>query len=594
VVTQRKVSLQPGTELAVPFDAIMTTSGAAVWSVEIVPDKDFFPVNNSASTVVQVSGKPRVLVLHEEPKDMRAAVTALRQQNIDVDIRGKRGLPTTIEEMAAFDAILLSNVPAHQLTPRQHEMLRQYVTDLGGGLGMLGSGDSFGLGGYFKTPVEEVLPIVSRFEKEKERPSMALALVLDKSGSMEGIPIQLARQAAKLAVEMLTSRDQVAVIGFDSEAQVFCEMTPASDQGSIQAAIDSMAADGGTNMFPALEHAAVMLRTTSAKVKHVIVMTDGQTAEGDNLGLTRRLADDGATVSSVALGDGAARELLQQIAEAGNGRYYETTDPNNVPQIFTRETLQASRSAIKEDIFAPVLVTPHAALAGFTEAELPPVLGYAMAQPKPTAQVLLGLETGDPLLALSRHGLGMGLAYTSDLTDRWGAEMLSWENGGAFWAQLIRTIARRTDTEGMELSTQAKHGRYQLTITRTATDGSPVTGLSWTANSMTPDQNASHSMQEIGLGKYQLSVPLPAAGQLTLRAHDTQYNKLAVRHHASAYPAEYQLGTEPDAAVASIAPFVPEQSLADLPPVTLPSSVRTPFYLCSLLALLGSVLLRRV
>src|SRR5690606_17270890 len=122
---------------------------------------------------------------------------------------------------------------------------KQYVIDLGGGLMMLGSENSFGLGGYYKTPVEEVLPLVSRFEKEKEKPSLAMVLVIDKSGSMDGLPIQLARQAAKAAVELLSARDSIAVVGFDDQAQVVCEMTSAADGETVQAAIDSLQAGGG-------------------------------------------------------------------------------------------------------------------------------------------------------------------------------------------------------------------------------------------------------------------------------------------------------------------------------------------------------------
>ena len=113
----------------------------------------------------------------------------LREQEIEVEVRGHYGLPETLEEMASFDAIILADLPATSLTPRQMQMVKRYVTDLGGGLVMMGSENSFGLGGYYKTPVEDVLPLISRFEKEKEKPSLAMVLVIDKSGSMTGVPI---------------------------------------------------------------------------------------------------------------------------------------------------------------------------------------------------------------------------------------------------------------------------------------------------------------------------------------------------------------------------------------------------------------------
>ena len=64
--------------------------------------------------------------------------------------------------------------------------IRTYVQDLGGGLVMIGGDQAFGLGGYYKTTIEEILPVRSDFEKEKEKPSIAMVLVIDKSGSMDG------------------------------------------------------------------------------------------------------------------------------------------------------------------------------------------------------------------------------------------------------------------------------------------------------------------------------------------------------------------------------------------------------------------------
>jgi Ca-activated chloride channel homolog len=319
---------------------------------------------------------------------------------------------------------------------------------------MMGSENTYGLGGYYKTPVEEVLPLVSRFEKEKEKPSLAMIIVLDRSGSMSGTPLALARQAARSAAELLSPQDQICVIAFDDQATLVLDLTPAGNRAQIAAAIDSIAEGGGTNMQPAMVQARDILRGASAKVKHVIGLTDGQTDASNLVQLCQEMADSGTTVSTVAMGDGAARELLAQMAQAGNGRYYETTAPENVPQIFTRETMQASRSAIKEDIYSVAAVSDHPALTGFTDATFPPVLGYVMAKPKPTAQVLLSLESGDPYLAIGRYGSGTGVCCTADLTERWSSEWLTWGGCGKFWAQIFRSALKRADATGVEVHPQ--------------------------------------------------------------------------------------------------------------------------------------------
>jgi Ca-activated chloride channel family protein len=594
-VQEKAVALKPGEEARVWFDTEMTTPGPSVWSAELVPEKDHFPINNQATTTITVRGKPRLLVLHQDEKKMRQFSRALKEQDFEVDLRGKRGLPESMEELLAFDGIMLANLAATDMTPRQMNLLRSYVADFGGGLVMLGSDNSFGLGGYYKTPVEEVLPLVSRFEKEKEKPSLAMVLVIDKSGSMEGTPIALARQAAKSAAELLSPQDQIAVVGFDGDAQVVCDMTPASQQGTIQAAIDSLAAGGGTYMYTGMVVGKDMLERTTAKVKHMICLTDGQTQDADHMGLTQQMVDAGVTVSTVGLGEGAARQLLQQIAETGRGRYYESNDPSSLPQIFTKETTQASKSAVQEGLFQPIEVTQHPMLAGYTADSLPVSLGYVMTEPKPAAQVLLAAEHGDPLLAVGRFGLGIGLAYTSDLTEIWGGEWLAWDGCGRFWAQVLRGALRKADTEGLEARGEVRHNEWITTIERRGTDNTPVSGIHWSAQVLDENGNTHDvTVEEIGLGRYQARVPVGQRKHLSLRVHDKDNDKLEVKHYRAAYPAEYRLeGKTPDDLLA-LQSYKPDQLLAALQPARNIKPVGHWFSWFGLFTLLLGVLLRRL
>ena len=577
------------------MDVDMTTPGPSVWTAELLPENDYFPINNQLASTVTVRGQPRVLVIHQDEKEMRPFSRALKEQEFDIDVRGKFGLPESLEEMLAFDCIILADVSATDLTVRQMDLLQKYVADFGGGLAMFGSDNSFGLGGYYKTPVEEVLPLISRFEKEKEKPSLSMVLVIDKSGSMSGVPIALARQAAKATVELLGPRDQIAVIGFDSNAQVVSDMRSAAERDAVQAAIDSLEAGGGTDVYPAMVVGRDMLDNAVTKVKHMIILSDGQTAQADHLGLTQAMADSGVTVSTVALGDGAARELMASIAEVGRGRYYETMDPSTVPQIFTKETMQASKSAIKEDLYGVVQVGDHPMLAGYADADLPFALGYVMTEPKPTAQVLLAAETGDPLMAVSRFGLGVGLAYTSDVTEKWGGEWLAWDEGGKFWAQVLRSIVRKSDAEGLSVEGEVRDGVWRVDVTRRDPDRSPVSKLDWDAQLLGENGKMSPvAIREIGLGKYRAEVPLGDADKLSLRLHDRDYDKLKVLHFLAPYPREYQLSAELPDALSACEKFQPALVREDLDPVGRHRPVASWFALAALACLLAGILLRRI
>ena len=592
-VTDEEVQLSSGQNNLFYVDVEMTTSGASLWTAELVPEMDHFPNNNQASCSVNVQGKPRVLVLHADSSEMRAMQRILEEQNFEIDVRGKFGLPDTMEGMLAFDAIVLADLPATDIEPRQMQLLKQFVSDFGGGLVMLGSENSFGLGGYFKTPVEEVLPLVSRFEKEKEKPALAMVLVIDKSGSMQGLPIALARQAAKAAVELLSPRDMIGVVAFDGQPYLVSEITSAGDADTVNAAIDSLAAGGGTYMYPAMEIAKDMLENASAKIRHMICLSDGHTQPADHEGLTQAMKDAGITVSTVALG-GADRQLMETIAEIGGGRYYETDNPENVPQIFTKETMQASRSAIKEDIFGTVRTGDHQIVSGYADDQFPFSLGYVMTEAKPTAQVLLVAETGDPLLAQSRFGLGTGLAFTCDLTERWGGEWLSWDDCGKFWAQALRCIVRKEDARGVHIEQSVDATNWNLSITRTAANGEPVNGVNWEITAL-DEVGKRHEVaaREVGLGRYTADVKLENQSRMTLRLHDVDHDRLKVLHYHQPYPAEYRLSQEMPSALAALGP-PPLDLHEDLVPERRRKSISHYAHFAALACLFGSVLLRRV
>jgi len=595
VVEQADVELNPDNDNTVLLDVPMNTPGASVWTAELVAEDDYFPINNQQSCTVTVRGKPRLLILHQKPQEIRAISRALKEQEFEIETRGIYGLGETMEQLLEFDAIILADIAATDISPRQMELVKRYVIDFGGGLIMMGSDNSFGLGGYYKTPIEEVIPLISRYEKEKEKPSLAMALVIDKSGSMSGMKIQLARQAAKATVELLSPQDKIGVVGFDGRAFIVCEMTSAASGDTVKDAIDTLAAGGGTYMYPGMQTAMQMLEMTSAKVKHVIVLGDGQSQPADHEGLAAEMSDMGITVSTVALGQGADRGLMASIAEIGRGRYYETMDPTSVPQIFTRETMQASRSAIKEDIFMTIQTGDHPFMAGFNEDELPFTLGYVMTEPKPTSQVLLAAETGDPLLAISRYGLGVGMAYTSDLTEKWGGEWLAWDGGAKFWSQAIRCIVRKADVEGMQTHQQLVNGKWQINIVRRDENSMPVSAIKWDCRYL--DANGAMTglgVKQVGLGRYKVEVDVRNEKKMSLRLHDQDHDKLAVLHYHQAYPAEYNLSNKPNQGFEVLDRFTSKTIRGGAEPARHKKPVSHWAYLLSLASMMGGILLRRI
>lgn len=414
--------------------------------------------NNSDSGLVYAAGKPRALIIESDPRLIRELAYGLEDEGIQADVRPPQGMPDSLSDLQNYELLILSNVPATALTQKQMEIARTFVQELGGGFIMLGGEQSFGLGGYYKSTLEEILPVRSDFEKEKEKPSLAMVLSIDKSGSMSGEKIEMAKSAARSAVELLGRRDQVAVLAFDGETFVISEMQRASNKGGIDSDIARIDAGGGTTMYPSMEMAYEMLQATSAKLKHVILLTDGVSSPGDFEGITQTMASSKITVSTVAVGEGSATDLLEEIARIGKGRYYFTSDPAQVPQIFAKETVTASKSAIDEQPFLPQVIRATHALKDIDMDAAPFLLGYVITRPKPTSEVILATETGDPLLAWWRYGLGMTAAFTSDAKSRWAAEWMTWPGFSKFWTQVIRQVMRKSDARGIAIETQ-RHGQ---------------------------------------------------------------------------------------------------------------------------------------
>ncbi len=507
--------------------------------------RDTIVDNNSDSGLVYTAGKPRVLLVESDTDQAKHLTWALEEQNMQVDVRPPRGVPETLAELQNYDLLILSNVPATSLSMRQMQVARTYVQDLGGGLIMLGGDQSFGLGGYYKTTLEEILPVRSDFEKEKEKPSLAMMLVIDKSGSMGGEKIEMAKEAARAAVELLGPSDKVGVLAFEGENFWVSELHPCNDKGFVLDRIAGLEAGGGTVMAPAMEEAYETLRGAIAKLKHMIILTDGISQPGDFEGIAQAMAADRITVSTVAMGADADQQLLEEIAHIGNGRYYVADDPAQVPQIFAKETVTASKSAINEQPFSPTIVRPTQVLADLGLDTAPFLLGYVITRPKPTAEVILATESGDPLLAWWRYGLGMSVAFTSDAKARWAAEWLSWPSFAQFWAQVARHALRRAEARGTVVQVERKGQTAKVTLDAIEPSGKYLNKADTELMLIDPQLSTRKlEMAQVAPGRYQAEFETGLSGSYQLRFAQSRSGQLIgqqSRGLAVGYPDELRL-----------------------------------------------------
>jgi uncharacterized membrane protein len=453
-VERREVDLAPGPPVQVSFSRTPEQRNLYRYLVRVEGlEGDRLPENDEAMTLVDVRGRPLLLLVQEEPEAGRHLVEAMAHEGLSLETRPPEALPASLEELSIYDGVILNDVPAFRLGPEAMTRIHDYVEQLGGGFLMVGGARSFGVGGYYRTPIEDVLPVRMQPPDRDERYSTALALVIDKSGSMQGEKIEICKSAAVATAEMLSEKDHIGVVAFDSAAVWVVPMTQAGRRTDITGHVATLAAGGGTNIHPGMSQARDALAEVRAKVKHMIVLTDGHSQGGGYEQLAAEARTGGITVSTVGVGPQADNALLQRIAEAGGGKHYATTDASSIPKIFTQDTATHLGRLVREEAFAPQQVEEHPMLAGWRAAQAPPLLGYVKTLRKATAQVPLVTDLADPLLAHWRFGLGKVTAFTSDCGARWSALWIAqWKTGYAqFWGQVLREMARSPQGRRMDL-----------------------------------------------------------------------------------------------------------------------------------------------
>ncbi|TLD70750.1 VWA domain-containing protein [Phragmitibacter flavus] len=427
--------------------------------------EDTMTANNEALAIVDVRGRLRLLYVEGDPSEGQFLMQAMEKEGIQLELRGVESMPTSPQDLSGYDGVILSDVPAHRLGEGAMVAIRDYVDKLGGGFLMLGGPNSFGVGGYYRTPIEDVLPVRLKSPDEEEKQSSALALVIDRSGSMAGEKLEMAKNAAIATAEVLTRNDSIGVFAFDSEVHVVVPMTRLTSTTAVAGQIAGLTSGGGTNLLPGMIEARNQLQRVKAKIKHMIILSDGQTSGQGYEALASQCRAEGTTISTVSIGEGAHVGLMQAVASLGGGQSYTTLDASNITRIFTQDTLIHTGRMIREDALEPQMVERHAMLAGFEKFEPPPLLGYVKTLRKSTAQVPLVTDTGEPLLAHWRYGLGKATAFTSDAKSRWASLWISrWSGFGQFWSQVLRETARPPQGQGMDLRTENRGNVTRVSV----------------------------------------------------------------------------------------------------------------------------------
>ena len=451
------------------------------WKAVIHPAKEFdsSPANNEIAAVTRIVPHEKILLVERSENLGELLRGVLKKEFIEVETCLPEEMPASADALRAYGLVILSNIPAPRIPEEALTALETYVSVHGGGLLVTGGDQAFTSGGYRGTPMEKLLPVFCLENKDRPREGLALALVVDRSGSMQGEAIALAREAVKGAMDVLGEQDQAGVhIYADTSGWVvpFWKMTKQNKESAFRA-IDQITAISGTNMNLALEKAARALAEVSAERKHIIVMTDGISIPADFMATARKIHDAGITLSTIALGAEAEPNLLSDIAQVGEGNAYVCIDPASMPEIFAVETASAAKIGVVEGRTPVKQISSIPGFLNFDFTKIPPLLGYVQTAAKPESRVIFASESkdktqaGDPILAWWKSGRGKVVAFTSDMeSPQW---LQTWRGGWPDFDLVAHTI-RKNETNDFRIQT-AFRGAW-LSVSLTLPNGQTLEG----------------------------------------------------------------------------------------------------------------------
>ncbi len=480
VIKNWDVTLQPGTNaFEIPYSIVSPGTHRIKSSLGVGAEE------KELSVPLIVVDRPRVLCLSGTSAGKSFLDEVLTARDIDVEVGGPELMPKDMQGLLSYDCVILSNVPRTSLSDSEMDMLERYVEDYGGGLIMLGGVGSFGPGGYRDTPIEKALPVSMEgsepFAKDKVV-RLSLILVIDRSGSMvestgfgfvtRGNKMRAAKRAAEELVKQLKPNDRLGIIPFDYNYQVIVPLGPIGDrQPYIIDRIRSVRAGGDTIISKPLEEALRQMLDSDGKVKHVILLTDGQTKDVKSYNYKRLVtayAKSGVSLSTVGIGRDADEHFLRAVASGTGGDYYHVKDTSVLPLIVLNDTKKVlQESGFLEDAVSPKVGEKSQMLKGIQQEQIPKLLGYVITKPKKGSEIVLYTNVRgfkDPLLAAWRYGLGKTVAFMSDAEARWSREMVSWRMFSKFWTQILRWTMRGRSEDQYVVRYRLKGDRRYLEL----------------------------------------------------------------------------------------------------------------------------------
>ena len=359
-------------------------------------------------------------------------------------------------QLSDYQVVVFNDWDLETIPPAFMDEIERYVKQGGGLLVIAGEHSIYKEGKTKETALDRTLPATLAPPRSPE--GTAVIIIIDKSSSMEGKKIELARQAASGVVENLRPIDTVGVLMFDNSFEWAVTPRHAEDRAMIKRLIAGIRPDGGTQIAPALTEAYTRVLPMPATYKHIVLLTDGISEEGDSMDLARSANNRKITISTVGLGQDVNRSYLEKIATLAGGKSYFLNDPQGLEQILLHDVLEHTGSTAVEKPLEAEVVRQAEILEGVGMDKAPALKGYVRFVPKPSAEMILRIDRKEPLLERWQYGLGRAAVFTSDAKARWAVDWVAWNGYDKFWTNLTRDLLPRSQGSEAALEFDSANG----------------------------------------------------------------------------------------------------------------------------------------
>jgi uncharacterized membrane protein len=514
---EQKVELSAGKNLFT-FPQTLPKPGFYKYDVQVDAPGDPLPQNNRAVSFASVRGLPRILIVSADPEQDKLLAAALKSPTLEVVLVGVKDFPATIAEMQSYDTIFISNLAAGDLGLDRQRLLESAVRDFGVGLVCVGGDQTYAAGGYRGTPLEETLPVSMELDSKKVLPSGAVVLVMHGMEFANGN--EVARMCAQGVLAALGPADEMGVVLWDGTERWVFELQKVENKKKLAALIAGMNQGDLGSFQGVLQMAYNGLQKSTANLKHIIVFSDGDPG-APTPALMQSIAGDRITVSTVLISGHSPPDTMEWMADQGRGRFYNVSSPDDLPQIFIKETAVILKSAIYEDPFQPQVRSASEVVRGIGGAEYPKLLGYVATSPKARAETPLWTDKGDPLLAHWQYGLGRAVAFTSDAKARWARIWLDWEKYRQFWSQIGQWSMRRLENADFTTEVAVDRGEGLINVEALDEQGNFRNFLNLQAIVASPaEKPQTVRLEQTGPGHYEARFPTKAVGAYLLHLMD--------------------------------------------------------------------------